>query len=301
MKRKVQIAVLSDLHLGTYGCHAKEVYNYLNSIDPEFLILNGDIIDIWAFKKKYFPIEHFMVIDAIAKIASKGTPVYYITGNHDDLLRRFSGLKVGSFRLEDKLVLVINKKKHWFFHGDVFDASIQHSKWIAKLGGKSYGMLIRINRAINWLLVRMGKEKMSFSKKIKHSVKKAVKFIGDFEHTAGELAIEKGYHYVICGHIHNPQIRTIQNSNGETVYMNSGDWVESLTALEYVDDEWSIYHYDEDQNNNHDMEEEISFKDKWSSEFNKNFVEDFVTSHFVPNFSSYENILRHSRNEKSPI
>ena len=124
----------------------------------------------------------------------------------------------------------LDNKKAWLFHGDVFDASVQHSKWIAKLGGWGYDLLIRLNVLSNWILVQLGREKYSFSKKIKNNVKKAVRFIGDFEKTASELAIENNFDYVICGHIHQPQIREIETKNGRCTYLNSGDWIENLTA-----------------------------------------------------------------------
>ena len=244
-KRKVELVVISDVHLGTYGCHAKELVNYLSSIKPRILILNGDIIDIWQFRKSYFPKDHLKAIKSIINCASKGTKVHYLTGNHDEMLRKFSDTFVGNFSLQDKLLLELDGKKAWIFHGDVFDASVQHSKWIAKLGGLGYDYLILINRFVNWCLKRMGKEPYSFSKKIKGSVKKAVKFIGDFEETATDLAIEKKYDYVICGHIHEPKIIEIENKFGKTLYLNSGDWIENLTALEYNNKRWKLYKYDE--------------------------------------------------------
>lgn len=172
-KRKVEVVVLSDIHLGTYGCHAKELLYYLKSVRPEVLILNGDIIDIWQFRKKYFPVDHLKVVKKFINLVSKGTKVYYITGNHDEMLRKFADFKMGSFRLTNKLVLNLDGKKVWFFHGDVFDASIQHSKWIAKLGGWGYDLLIVLNKYINWALELLGKERYSLSKKIKNSVKKS--------------------------------------------------------------------------------------------------------------------------------
>ena len=120
LKRKVEIAVLSDIHLGTYGCHAKEVLHYLNSIKPKKLILNGDIIDIWQFRKRYFPKAHLQIIKKVIALATKGTQVYYITGNHDEKLRKFSDAKMGNIQIVDKLILNLNGKKAWFFHGDVF-------------------------------------------------------------------------------------------------------------------------------------------------------------------------------------
>ncbi|MXV38906.1 UDP-2,3-diacylglucosamine diphosphatase [Flavobacteriaceae bacterium Ap0902] len=248
MKRTVELVVVSDFHLGTYGCRADELLLYLDSIQPETLILNGDIIDIWQFSKRYFPKSHLTVLKKLSELITGGTQVIYITGNHDEMLRKFTDFKMGNFSLVNKLVLELDGKKAWIFHGDVFDASIQHSKWLAKLGGWGYDLLIVINSAINWFLLKLGREKYSLSKKIKQSVKNAMKYITDFEDTASELAIENGFDYVICGHIHQPQIRKIQNKNGSTIYLNSGDWVESLSALEYNDKEWKLFLYENMKN-----------------------------------------------------
>jgi UDP-2,3-diacylglucosamine pyrophosphatase LpxH len=245
-KRAVELVVISDVHLGTFGCHAKELHNYLSSIKPKILILNGDIVDIWQFRKSYFPKSHLKVIRKIIDFTSKGTQVYYITGNHDEMLRKFSDSHVGNFSIVDKLVLDLDGKKGWFFHGDIFDSSVQHAKWIAKLGGLGYDYLILLNRFVNWCLKKLGKDPYSFSKRIKSSVKKAVKFIGDFETAAIDLAIENKYDYVICGHIHEPKILKQSNKKGETLYLNSGDWVENLTALEYNKKRWKLYRHTEE-------------------------------------------------------
>ena len=247
LKRKVEIAVISDVHLGTYGCHAKQLLTYLNSIAPKKLILNGDIIDIWQFSKRYFPKSHLKVIKKIIDMASDGTEVIYITGNHDEMLRKFVGTTMGNFSIANKKVLDLDGKKAWFFHGDVFDISIQNAKWLAKLGGYGYDLLILLNRFVNWILEKAGKEKYSLSKKIKNSVKGAVKYISDFENTATDLAIENGYDYVICGHIHQPKMEIKKNKHGKTMYLNSGDWVENFTALEYQFKRWKIYKYDNDK------------------------------------------------------
>ncbi len=246
-KRKVEIVVISDVHLGTFGCHADQLLTYLNSISPKKLILNGDIIDIWQFKKRYFPKSHLRVIKKIMDMAADGTEVVYITGNHDELLRKFSDLTIGNISIVDKLVLDLDGKKAWIFHGDVFDLSIQNAKWLAKLGGYGYDLLILLNRFVNWSLEKFGKDRYSLSKKIKESVKGAIKYIHDFEEVAAELAIENGYDYVICGHIHQPTIVTKENKIGQTTYLNSGDWVENFTALEYQFKRWKLYHYDNDK------------------------------------------------------
>lgn len=244
MKRNVELVVISDVHLGTYGCHAKELLRYLSSIAPKKLILNGDIIDIWQFRKSYFPESHLQVLKYILDLAYTDCDVVYITGNHDEMLRKFGKMQFGRIELTNRKLLDIDNKKVWFFHGDVFDASIQHTKWLAKLGGWGYDRLIQLNNIINWGLVKLGYEKYSLSKRIKNSVKKAVKFISDFEETASHLAIENGYDYVICGHIHQPQIRQIETKKGTCTYMNSGDWIENLSSLEYHQGCWTLFNYE---------------------------------------------------------
>ncbi len=243
-KRSVEIVVISDVHLGTYGCHAKELLKYLKSIRPKTLILNGDIIDIWQFSKRYWPETHMKILRKLMKFVVEGVDVYYLTGNHDELLRKFADMSLGSFYLQNKLILELDGKKAWFFHGDIFDVTMQHSKWLAKLGAIGYDSLILLNSMVNWGLNLLGREKMSFSKKIKAKFKDAVKFINSFEDTAAELAIENGYHYVVCGHIHQPEKRNILADGGEVMYLNSGDWVENLTALEYNHGQWEIFKYE---------------------------------------------------------
>ncbi|MEL6917343.1 MAG: UDP-2,3-diacylglucosamine diphosphatase [Bacteroidota bacterium] len=260
-KRKIEVAVISDVHLGTYGCHAEELIAYLSSIQPKKLILNGDIIDIWQFSKRYFPSSHLKVLRKVIGMASKGTEVYYITGNHDEMLRKFTDTSMGNFNIVNKLVLNLDGKRAWFFHGDVFDVSIQNAKWLAKLGGYGYDLLILINRSVNWFLTRLGRERYSLSKRIKNSVKSAIKYINNFESTAVELAIENGYDYVVCGHIHQPKKEKHENRMGKCTYLNSGDWVENLTALEYSFKRWKLYRYDHDKLLPFFMDEELKEMD----------------------------------------
>ncbi len=243
-KRKIPLVVISDVHLGTYGCHATELLHYLKSIQPKTLVLNGDIIDMWSFSKRYFPVAHMNVLRQIIKMSNLGTRVIYITGNHDEALRKYSDFILGNFELVDKLILDLDGKKTWIFHGDVFDSSTQgYAKILAKLGGKGYDLLILLNSLTNWVLAALGKEKRSFSKMIKDSVKQAVSFVSNFETTAAEIAIQKKYTYVVCGHIHKPQMKEVVNEHGKVLYLNSGDWIENLTALEYKKEKWSIYQY----------------------------------------------------------
>jgi UDP-2,3-diacylglucosamine pyrophosphatase LpxH len=246
IKRPVDVAVISDVHLGTYGCHANELLTYLKSISPQILVLNGDIIDGWQFSKRYFPVSHMSVIKEIFSLASKGTRVVYITGNHDEALRRYSDLSLGNFLLTDKFLLEIDGKTTWIFHGDVFDNTTKGSaKILAKLGGQGYDLLILLNRLVNFFSKMLGKEKVSLSKKVKNAVKKAVTYINNFETTVAELAIEQKYDNVICGHIHMPAKKKIETTAGSVMYLNSGDWIENLTALEYADKEWTIYQHDQ--------------------------------------------------------
>lgn len=246
-KRKVEVVVISDIHLGTYGCHAGELLSYLKSVSPKKLILNGDIIDVWQFSKSYWPEAHMHIVKHITGLLAKGVTVYYVTGNHDEMFRKFVGFNMGSLKIVNKVVLKLDGKRAWIFHGDVFDVTMQNSKWLAKLGAIGYDALILINRMFNQISQSLGKGKLSLSKKIKNSVKSAVKFIHDFEQTAADIAISNGYDYVICGHIHLPVIKKMKNKEGEVIYLNSGDWVENLTSLEYQNGEWSIYHFQEDQ------------------------------------------------------
>ena len=151
-KRKLDILVLSDVHLGTYGCHAKELLRYLKTVKPKTVILNGDIIDIWQFSKRYWPKNHMKVIKHLMSWMSRGVKIYYITGNHDEMLRKFVGFKMGSLKIVNKIILELdNGKTAWFFHGDVFDVTMQHSKWLAKLGAVGYDTLIHINSFANFI------------------------------------------------------------------------------------------------------------------------------------------------------
>jgi len=246
-KRRLAVAVVSDVHLGTYGCHAPELLYYLKSIKPKALVLNGDIVDIWQFSKKYWPASHMRVVRYLAGLAAKGTKIYYLTGNHDELLRKFAGLKLGHFKLANKLVLDLPHGRTWLFHGDVFDVTMRHSRWLAKLGGQGYDLLILINRLVNFLLQKIGRPKVALSKAVKNRVKSAVSLVSDFEQTAVNIAADNDYRYVACGHIHQPEIKTLTTPNGEVTYLNSGDWVENLTALEYTADAgWTLYRYADD-------------------------------------------------------
>jgi len=254
-KRRVQVAVVSDVHLGTYGCHARELLRYLKSIRPQVLVLNGDIVDIWQFSKNYWPPAHMRVVRYLASLAAKGTRIHYLTGNHDELLRKFAGLQLGHFELDNKLVLDLPHGRTWLFHGDVFDVTMQHSRWLAKLGGHGYDLLIVLNRLVNFALGKLGRPRIAFSKLVKEKVKTAVAAINTFETTAVAIAADRGYRYVACGHIHQPEIKEMATEKGPVTYLNSGDWVENLTALEYTPAAgWQLYHYHTDPRMQHHAE-----------------------------------------------
>lgn len=243
MKRNVDLIVLSDVHLGTVGCRAEELVSYLKSVKPEMLVLNGDLIDIWNFRKFYWPESHMEVLKQILKFISEDVQVYYLTGNHDELLRKITPLSIGNFHLKNKIVLELDSGKTWIFHGDIFDVTMKHSKWLAKLGAVGYDLLIIINNIVNTMLEIVGHRRISLSKRIKNSVKKAISFIDDFEMTAMELALQNRYKAVVCGHIHQPKKRVYKNEDGEVLYLNSGDWIENLTSLEYHNGYWTIYNH----------------------------------------------------------
>ena len=264
-KREVEILVLSDIHLGTRGCHAKELSKYLKTIKPEILILNGDIIDFWQFSKRYWPNTHMKIVKQIIGMASKGTQTYYITGNHDETLRKFTGIKIGPLEIVNKLVLELDGQKIWFFHGDVFDVIMQYSKWLAKAGAMGYDGLILLNNLVNRISRFFGYGKVSLSKKIKDNIKTSVKYISNFEETAARLALKKGYNAIVCGHIHSPEIRNIQIGDSKVLYLNSGDWIENLTALEYHKRNWKVFRYIE----------ETSQINTWIKEDNTQVIDDY--------------------------
>jgi UDP-2,3-diacylglucosamine pyrophosphatase LpxH len=196
------------------------------------------------------------------------------------MLRKFSGWKMGSLRIVNKVVLELeNEEKAWFFHGDVFDVTMQHSKWLAKLGAVGYDTLILINRFVNFVSEKVfNKGKISLSKKIKNSVKSAVKFINSFESTAADIGISNNYQYVVCGHIHHPEMREIVNEDGKIMYLNSGDWIENLTSLEYHEGQWKIYRFDPTEMKESNLVEE--------EELNNNQIFDNLLEEF--------NLMKHS-------
>lgn len=244
-KRTLEIVVISDVHLGAYECHAVELLKYLKSIEPKVLILNGDFLDAMQFKKRSLSKEHALVVKEILDKALQQTKVYYVTGNRDKVLKRFSEFSSSGVNIRYTLELQLENAKYWIFHGDTFSPYLKKYPLFMKLGSKIYGFLLRSDRVINKWRLRFGKARMSYAGRIKSRVKRSLEAIKIFEETALELAREEGYDYIICGHIHKPIIKSVEVDGHPVTYMNSGDWVEHLTALEYNFGKWNLYEYDE--------------------------------------------------------
>lgn len=241
MKRNLDILVISDLHLGTYGSEADEVLAYLDTINANKIVINGDFVDIMLFNKRFWPSSHMKVIKYFLDLISQGKEIYYVTGNHDELMRKFLNFKIQNFKIVNQIVLDTAKGKVWIFHGDVFDFSIQ-TQWLTKLAGFLYDYMIIFNSWINKKIMRpLGRKRLNFSKTIKSNVKTAVQYFANFEMKAAEVAQKNGYKYVVCGHIHTPKIESFNINGEQVIYMNSGDWLESLSSLEYAENKWSIY------------------------------------------------------------
>lgn len=245
-KRHFRTIVLSDLHLGTSGSKAKEVTNFLRNYSCQKLILNGDIIDGWQLKQYgTWKKKHTDFFRAVLKqIVRYDTKVVYLRGNHDDFLEQVMPLRLGkNFSIRKDYVLMSGGKKFYVTHGDVFDSITSQMKWLAHLGDLGYTFLLWVNKLYNNYRTAQGLPYYSLSQKIKLSIKQAVSYISDFEIKLTELARAKGCDGVICGHIHQPAIREYEG----LIYMNSGDWVESLSALvEDYDGNWSLLYYTAD-------------------------------------------------------
>lgn len=239
---RFKTVVLSDIHLGAPGCRIDEVNHFMKHTRCEKLILNGDIIDTWQLKGSgTWTVKHSRFIRLVLnKIDKHGTRIIYLRGNHDDLLDRFLPMSFANIHLVREYVHRTAKGDYLVLHGDVFDAITTHMKWLAKMGDFGYNLLLKMNRYYNAYRAWRGKGYDSLSQKVKAKVKGAVSFISKFEEALVQIAKEKGYAGVICGHIHTAADKEL----GGIHYLNSGDWVESLTALvEHADGRWEIISY----------------------------------------------------------
>jgi len=239
--RQLDIAVISDLHLATYACKPKKILKYLKSIKPQMLVLNGDIIDSWRFSRNYFPKSHLKVVRQIIKMMEKGVKVYYITGNHDEFLRKFSPVEAGNLQIVDRLVLDQDGGKTLILHGDIFDHSIYMAKWLAKIGAAGKGMLSLIDAFINGLLGIFGRKDFILYKTINQKLNRERSTLIGYEKSMLKSCAEQGYQTVICGHTHFPKDRELLINNKRVHYLNCGDWVEHFTAAEYYNGSWHLY------------------------------------------------------------
>ena len=230
---------ISDIHLGTRGCQAAKLLEFLRTVSCKKLFLVGDIIDGWQLKKRrYWPEEHKAVINEFLRIAKTGTEVIFITGNHDEFLRDYADFCFGAFTLTDEYAFESKRgDRYLVIHGDRFDVITSCARWVAVFGDVGYNALLRLNLLVNWARKLFNLPYFSVSKYIKSKVKKAVNFISDFELNVSRECIKQGYDGAICGHIHQAAIEHHESF----IYMNCGDWVESCTALiEGVDGEFQI-------------------------------------------------------------
>jgi len=220
---------ISDLHLGTPGCQADRLLDFLKRSDSEHLYLVGDIIDGWQLKRRwYWTQSHNDVIQKVLRKARKGTQVTYIAGNHDEAARQFIGLAFGGIDIRDEVVhTMADGRKFLVVHGDLYDGIVLYAKWFAVIGDQLYALILKLNRWFNHIRAKLGFPYWSLSQYLKHKTKNAVSFMTNFEHAVAMQARKRGFQGVVCGHIHKAQIKEIDG----IVYCNDGDWVESLTAL----------------------------------------------------------------------
>jgi len=228
-KLKPRTIWISDTHLGTAGCNAELLLDFLKSVQPETLYLVGDIIDGWRLKRGwYWPPAHNDIVRRVLKLAHKGTRVVYVPGNHDEALRDFTGLSFGGVEVVPEAIhTTADGRRLLVLHGDEFDGVVLYARWLAFLGDRAYALLLRLNVAFNAVRRRVGLPYWSLSAYVKHRVKNAVSFISRFEEAVAHAARDRGVDGVVCGHIHSAEIREF----GGVTYYNDGDWVESCTAL----------------------------------------------------------------------
>ncbi|WP_339653848.1 UDP-2,3-diacylglucosamine diphosphatase [uncultured Maribacter sp.] len=260
-KRRLEIVVLSDVHLGSYACHAEELLTYLSSIDPKILILNGDILDSKKMRNNYFPPSHLKVVKKIFDIASKGTIVHFITGNRDEPFRKIDSIYMGAINISNRLILKLNGKNTLFFHGDIFDFSFRHSHWLLNLGSPGFDALLRLSKLKTKTLGIFGKKNKPFANsQLEHGERDPIQ-IARFEQNVAKMAIAQHYDHVVCGHSHYPNKQVIATKKGECLYLNSGDWVKHMTALEYSFKRWKLYRYENDKLASFYMDEDLKSMD----------------------------------------
>lgn len=233
---------ISDIHLGSKDCKATQLLNFLSSNTCDTLYLVGDIVDGWKIQQNRWSWtqEHTNVVRKILSFAKKGTKVIYVVGNHDEFLRTFMpyDFTLGNIEIHNQYVHTgVDGKQYLVIHGDMFDGINRIVPWISFLGDQAYDLILRLNSRFNWVRRKLGFGYWSLSKFLKHKVKQAVNFMLKFEYNLAEYCHKRGFDGIICGHIHHAEIKVIDN----IIYMNDGDWVESMTALvEHEDGNWGI-------------------------------------------------------------
>ena len=242
VQRHYRAVFISDLHLGTPGCQAGELLEFLKAHPSDYLYLVGDIVDGWQLRRKwYWPRSHNDVVQKLLKRARKGCRIIFVPGNHDEFARQFVGLHFGGIEVATEAVHVTaTGQRLWVIHGDYFDAVVQSAKWLAYLGDNLYEFTLKLNRYLNHLRGHLGLPYWSLSAYLKHKVKTALNYVTEFETAVAREARQRGHHGVVCGHIHRAEMRTIDG----TLYCNDGDWVESRTALvEHPDGRLELLHW----------------------------------------------------------
>ena len=244
MRRRYRAVFISDVHLGTKGCKADFLLDFLNSVDAQTIYLVGDIFDGWRLKRSWhWPESHGAVVQTILKKARKGTRVVYVPGNHDEVLRGYTGLHFCDIEVVRETVHIgADSTRYLVLHGDQFDGVVKYAKWLALLGDWAYNLMLAANEWFNLARRKLGFGYWSLSAYLKHRVKNAVQFIANYENAVADEARRQNCDGVICGHIHHAEHRQMQG----IVYLNDGDWVESCTALvEHLDGRMEILHWAE--------------------------------------------------------
>ena len=242
LRKRYRTIFISDLHLGTPGCQANALLDFLKAHPSDNLYLVGDIIDGWQLRRKwYWPQAHNDVVQKLLKRARKGCRVVFIPGNHDEFAREFIGHRFGDIEvMEEAVHITADGRQLWVIHGDYFDAVVQCARWLAIVGDNLYEFTLKLNRYLNSLRARMGLPYWSLSAYLKQKVKSALNYVTDFEVAVANEARNRGHQGVVCGHIHRAEMRDI----GGVLYCNDGDWVESRTALvEHFDGALELLHW----------------------------------------------------------
>jgi UDP-2,3-diacylglucosamine pyrophosphatase LpxH len=249
--RKVDAVVISDVHLGSYVSRANELNEYLKSIETPLLIINGDFLDMWQLKMKFLPPAHIQVIRRVLKMLKDGTQVVYLTGNHDEALRQYGKVTIGSnFTLADEYQMDLPWNKTLIFHGDIFDRTVKGTgRFLGLLGTKAYNLLFKINKSIDGLLEMCGRRPLSLARRLAQKNNQRLAKIINYKNNVIDFARSRGFDTVIVGHSHVPGHDWIQFSGIEGMtYLNCGDWTEHMTSLELINGGWLLHEYDGPKN-----------------------------------------------------